>query len=139
ELHFAVTWASSEDQAVDEFLKGLPDFILIDYHLSAGNGLSCLQSLRRHDAHVPIVAVSGQATPEIAAQLLQCGADAYISKPDLSSDGLARSIRLALARADVWRRRTPAPAVDANARLKAALQQVCKTFATALGSNFLRR
>ena len=57
---------------------------------------------------MPIIAISGVATPEIAAELLQVGADDFISKKDLSGDVLARSVREALARADAWRRRPPA-------------------------------
>ncbi len=105
EYRFDILRAESEDAALDEFDDGGLDFVILDYHLTAGNGLSCLERLRRRDRILPIIAVSGVATPEIAAELLQVGADDFISKKDLSDDVLARSVRGALARADAWRRR----------------------------------
>src|SRR5277367_3271446 len=92
ELLFAITCARSEEEAVTEFRRSPPDFVIIDYHLSAGNGLNCLRALRENDPIVPIVAVSGQATDVIAAQLLESGADDYISKRDLQGDVLERSV-----------------------------------------------
>jgi len=106
EYRFDILSAESEDAALVEFSGGGVDFIILDYHLMQGNGLSCLEELRRRDRIVPIIAVSGVATPEIAAELLQVGADDFISKKDLSNDVLARSVRDALARADAWRQRT---------------------------------
>jgi DNA-binding response OmpR family regulator len=136
ELDFAITYARSETEAVDEFRRSPRDFVILDYHLSEGDGLSCLRTLRGFDTIVPIVAVSGQATDEIAGKLLESGADDYISKKDLGGDGLARSVRLALTRADAWRRRhalgEPGKATD-------VLRQVCKTFATLAGTDVLLR
>ena len=108
EYRFDILSAEGEDAALVEFNGGGVDFVILDYHLTQGNGLSCLQKLRGSDRIVPIITVSGVATPEIAAELLQVGADDFISKKDLSNEVLARSVRGALARADAWRRRAPA-------------------------------
>jgi DNA-binding response OmpR family regulator len=107
EFDFDIRCVASESDAVNEFDAAHPDFVIVDYFLTEGNGLSCLQSLRARDEIVPIVAVSGVATPEIAAELLHAGADDYIGKQDLSRDVLARSVREALARADAMRKRLP--------------------------------
>jgi DNA-binding response OmpR family regulator len=106
EYRFDVHPAESEDAAMDEFEGGGVEFVILDYHLTGGNGLSCLEKLRRRDEIVPIIAISGLATPEIAAELLRGGADDFISKKELSGEVLARSVRGALARAVAWRRRT---------------------------------
>ncbi len=132
-FHFAITCAQSEDEAVEVFRSRPMDFVVLDYHLHKGDGLSCLRTLRLHDSVVPIVAVSGQASEEIAAQLLESGADDYISKKDLQGDELVRSISLALARSDAWRRRLSAGREDG---VKATLRQVCQSFAEALGRDF---
>jgi DNA-binding response OmpR family regulator len=139
ELRFHVTCASNEDQAIAEFRRQPSDFVIIDYHLSQGDGLSCLRTLRQQDPIVPIVAVSGQASEEIAAALLRSGADDYISKCDLHGDLLAGSIRMALRRADAWRRRKPVSAESGRDRARAALLKVCKGFTTSAGSDFLHR
>jgi DNA-binding response OmpR family regulator len=141
ELRFAITCAESEEEAVAAALRSPPDFVIMDYHLSQGNGLNCLLTLRRKDPVVPIIAVSGSATPAIAAQLLQSGADDFISKGELRAGNLAHSIRVALLRADAWRRQLPNLAAPLNsaARFKDEVQHLCQMFLTRLDGAFWRR
>lgn len=132
EFHFDITNVVSEDDAVAEFGRGRHEFVLLDYHLTQGNGLSCLHKLRQRDRIVPIVAISGAATPEIAAELLHVGADDYLSKQDLTPDTLARSVREAMARADAWRREaSPASTSPEVAHALALFEDLCKKFAAA--------
>ena len=60
---------------------------------SEGDGLHCLKELRRRDAKVPIIAISGAASAKIARELVECGADDYLNKSDLSGRLLAKSVR----------------------------------------------
>src|SRR3954470_2405976 len=76
DLQFEVMPADSEDDAIATLGRGF-DLVLLDYHLNQGNGLSCLRRIRQRDPHIPIIAISGVATPEIAAELLEAGADDY--------------------------------------------------------------
>src|SRR4051794_41159249 len=96
DLQFAISYAASEDAAVSCFQAGGIGLVILDYHLAQGNGLGCLRQLRERDPVVPIIAVSGVATPEIAADLLEAGADDYFSKSALSSDALSVGVRAAL-------------------------------------------
>jgi CheY-like chemotaxis protein len=139
EFQFAITYADSEDAALTAFDRGGTEFVLLDYHLNQGNGLSCLRQLRQRDPVVPIVALSGMATPEIAAELLRVGADDYLGKQDLTTEALARSVRDALARADAWRQHAPvALSGEADAARK-QFEDLCRTFAARLGPEFLAR
>jgi CheY-like chemotaxis protein len=52
EFTFAITTADSEDGAVASFARLQPELVLLDYHLSQGNGLSCLRKLREQDRFV---------------------------------------------------------------------------------------
>ena len=108
DLQFDIRYAEAEQAALDAFDEGGVELVIVDYHLSRGDGLHCLEELRRRDEVVPIIAVSGVATDEIASDLLQAGADDYIGKRDLTSDLLSRSLRDALARADACRPRVAA-------------------------------
>jgi CheY-like chemotaxis protein len=138
EMRFDITAAESEKEAVNEFGRGSFDFVILDYYLNEGNGLECLHQLRRLDPIVPIIAISGTATPEIAAELVQAGADDYISKEDLNSKMLARSVRSAINRADAFRKfesnnpTEPAP-VDG------LFQEICQDFLGQTGPRFLTR
>jgi DNA-binding response OmpR family regulator len=105
EFRFEVRHAETEGDALLAFDAGRFEFVILDYNLRQGNGLSCVQELRSRDPVVPIIAISGKATPEIAAELLEAGADDYIEKRDLTSEILADRMRETLLRADACRHR----------------------------------
>jgi CheY-like chemotaxis protein len=157
EFAFMVAAAESEDEALRQFGEGGVEFVILDYHLTQGDGLSCLHKLRQRDPIVPIVAISGEAAPEIAAELVQAGADDYISKDELTSKHLSQSVRAALARADAFRhyepgaistlpseerdrvRRSNGPSGDEHRQVAGLLQQICQDFATRAGADLLAR
>jgi len=135
---FALTCVASEDGAMEAFRGGY-DLVLLDYHLTQGNGLNCLRRLRQLDTSVPIIAISGKATPEVAADLLEAGADDYFSKDGLEPEALGRSIRAALARADAWRSRASDSDPDRTAEIGKLFQEICTAFAAHVGPDFLTR
>ncbi len=136
EYAFAITAADSEDAAVSAF-QGGTDFVILDYHLTQGNGLSCLRKMRSQDPVVPIIALSGTASPEVAAELLEVGADDYLGKQDLTKDKLLQSVRTALARADLYRKHAPAGALVRSEKFEAQLLHLSRTFRDRLGADFL--
>jgi two-component system cell cycle response regulator len=105
DCRFEIYYADAEKAALDLFRSGEMEFVILDYNLRQGNGLHCLEKIRQLDPIVPIIAISGQATQEIAAELVQAGADDYINKQELDSSLLAESLKTALVRADTWRKR----------------------------------
>jgi DNA-binding response OmpR family regulator len=105
DLKFDIYYADAEKAALDLFKRGEMDFVILDYNLKQGDGLHCLEEIRQIDPIVPIIAISGQASDEIAAELVQAGADDYINKQELDSAMLAVSLKSALERADAWKRR----------------------------------
>jgi CheY-like chemotaxis protein len=72
-LELAQSWAEG---------PGL-DLILLDLHLPDMHGYDVLRQLRTHasTAHVPVVALSADATPGQIKRLLSAGADRYLTKP----------------------------------------------------------
>jgi CheY-like chemotaxis protein len=117
EFKYVVTGVESEDQAVDTFRHGGIDLVILDYQLAQGDGLNCLRQLRKLDPIVPVIAVSGIATPAIAADLIEAGADDYLSKQSLDKQILTESIETALARAQ---------GVRANVRATALLRRLAR-------------
>ncbi len=105
EYRFDVEFAETEEIGLELFDFGGTELVILDYQLRQGNGLHCLRSLRQRDLIVPVIAISGVATTEIALELLQAGADDYLNKRDLTSKLLARSVREALLRSDACRPR----------------------------------
>ncbi|MFO0878616.1 MAG: response regulator [Gemmataceae bacterium] len=104
-----ISQAPSEEKAIALFQSQPFDVVLLDYQLESGNGLGCLRRLRAINPIVPIVVVSGVARPEVAADLLEAGADDFLGKQNLSGERLARTITEAVARADAC---TPRRGID---------------------------
>lgn len=130
---------SSEDAAIECFQQGGVDVVILDYHLTEGNGLNCLRRLRQIDRFVPIIAISGVATPEIAAKLLHAGADDYISKVELTSDRITRCVRDGLNRAETWRLRVPEPLPDSWDQARTIGWLLCSTFLARTGPELSRQ
>jgi CheY-like chemotaxis protein len=59
------------------------DLILLDLHLPDMNGAEVLSRLRDdpRTADIPVIVVSGDATPTQVERLLAAGADGYVTKP----------------------------------------------------------
>jgi len=135
---FAITVAETEEDAFSAFRAEPAEMVIIDYHLQQGNGLSCLRSLRAIDRAVPILAISGTASAEIAAELLEEGADDFINKSDLSVRILEKSVLTALRRADIYRQRGLLSADRPRARLKAVCQKLAFLLTDEQTDRFLR-
>jgi DNA-binding response OmpR family regulator len=105
EYQFETHTVVSEDEAIETWRRASFDLVLLDYQLSQGNGLSCLVRLRKLDSIVPIITLSATATSEIAAELIEAGADDYLAKQGLSAEILGQSVRNALTRARAFRTR----------------------------------
>ncbi|MGL4551262.1 MAG: response regulator, partial [Gemmataceae bacterium] len=105
----AITPATSEEEGVGRFKAEPFDLVVLDYHLAEGDGLSTLRRLRAADGMVPILVVSGLTEPHVAAELLEAGADDFLSKENLAGERLGRALAAALARSDALRARLPRP------------------------------
>ena len=58
-----------------------PDLLLLDMHLSNMSGKDVLRSLKIEGSKIPVIAVSADAMPETAHEVLALGAMAYVTKP----------------------------------------------------------
>jgi DNA-binding response OmpR family regulator len=111
---FDVLRAETEEAAMHVFMTRQWDMVILDYALSDGNGLSCLRRLRELDEMIPIIALSGTATAEIAAELIEAGADDYLHKETVDKRVLEQSVRNVLIRSCAIRKRRAAAVPTAN-------------------------
>ena len=90
---FDVTVAGGARDAV--LAMGNMDFdaLVIDYSMPRSNGTDLVRALRAADVDVPIVMVSGVATPEEKQEAWRVGVDAYLDKFDLRQGVLSSTIR----------------------------------------------
>jgi len=80
---FAVTVATSGEEAVTEATRALPDLVLMDLQLPGISGQAALARLREEPrtAAIPVVALTAFAMRSDREQALSSGFDGYLEKP----------------------------------------------------------
>ncbi len=88
---FAVDWAADGLSAMDYLRAAAYDLVILDLMLPGLDGLGVLQRLRaRHDA-TPVLILTAKEGKESIVQLLNAGADDYLSKPFDLGELIARA------------------------------------------------
>ena len=105
--HYEVMEARSGEGALLKFREFLPDLVLLDLNMPGMGGLETCRSIREM-SEVQIIVVTVRREESEKVELLDAGADDYITKPFGKREVLAR-IRAAL-------RRSPSPAVTGPQR-----------------------
>jgi signal transduction histidine kinase/CheY-like chemotaxis protein len=88
-----VTVAVNGREAMDALIRDPFDAILMDVQMPEMNGLEATAAIRRSERgtsrHIPIIAMTAHAMKGDREQCLECGMDAYLSKPIRSQELLA--------------------------------------------------
>jgi two-component system KDP operon response regulator KdpE len=100
---FDVRTVSNGADAIDASADINPDAVILDLGLPDMDGLAVLRDLRER-TNVPVVVVTGRATPDAIRRGLDDGADDYVTKP-FSQSELAARVRAVLRRRSRPRRR----------------------------------
>lgn len=90
---FDVSVAGTAREAVISMTDINFDALVVDYSMPRSNGAELVRALRRADVDVPIVMVSGVATPDEKQEAWSAGVDAYLDKFDLRQGVLTSTIR----------------------------------------------
>ncbi len=73
--------SNTESEALDSISKLLPDLILLDIYLPAGNGLNILKHVRQQELATDIILVTAAKDVQTVYATLRFGAIDYIIKP----------------------------------------------------------
>ena len=95
---FQIEHADQLDLGLECLSNKKYDVILLDFSLPDSPGLASYRQLKSQAPEVPVVVLTGQDDEELAAQVLEHGAQDYLVKGELSGKLLARSIRYAVKR-----------------------------------------
>lgn len=93
---YFVQEASGGFEAVRLIRAQLPDLVILDINIMDMDGITVLKNIRSF-ADVPVIMVTGRNNTEDKMELLNLGADDYVSKPFVAGELLAR-IRAVLRR-----------------------------------------
>jgi two-component system chemotaxis sensor kinase CheA len=90
---FEVEVASGAREAILAMASNGFDAMVVDYSMPRSNGVELVRAMRASDVTVPIVMVSGVATPEEKRAAWEVGVDAYLDKFDLRQGVLTKTLR----------------------------------------------
>jgi CheY-like chemotaxis protein len=76
-----VVSASDGLEATERALAETFDLVMMDLRMPVMDGFEATRALRQRGCHVPIVAVSADATPALQAHALTAGFNAVLAKP----------------------------------------------------------
>ncbi len=74
-----------------------PQCVILDLHMPGLSGLDVLHRLRTARADIPAVIITANTQPELRADCLAAGAEAFLQKP-LNADLLFETLQAALAK-----------------------------------------
>lgn len=94
---FDVVAAAGAREAVQRLSEAATDALVVDYSMPRSSGVDLVRALRAADVTIPIVMVSGVATPDEQKAAWEAGVDAYMDKFDLRKGVLTSTIRRLLA------------------------------------------
>jgi DNA-binding response OmpR family regulator len=107
--HYDVVFAVDGLASIVEARRHMPDLIILDLGLPAGDGLSVLERLKTNQnlCLIPVIVLSGRDRHANRERALKAGARFFLQKP-VANDRLLSAIRLILHETD----HTPAMVYD---------------------------
>jgi diguanylate cyclase (GGDEF)-like protein/PAS domain S-box-containing protein len=93
-----LTHVASMSEAERHLSQRAVDIILLDLMLPDGHGLGALRRARAAAPHIPLVVLTGLDDESLATQALQEGAQDYLIKGQIETQGLLRALRYAIER-----------------------------------------
>jgi signal transduction histidine kinase len=88
-----VRWTTKPCDVMRLFDEGRPDLIVLDIHMPELDGFGVLAQLRERVAstdYLPVLAITGDASPETRQRVLMAGAKDFLEKPLETSEVLVR-------------------------------------------------
>jgi DNA-binding response OmpR family regulator len=100
--HYDVIFAADGMTSIAEARKHMPDLIILDLGLPAGDGFSVMERLKANDtlALIPVIVVSARDPGANRERALKAGAKAFLQKP-VDNAKLLAAIRRALGEKDL--------------------------------------
>lgn len=92
---YELSWCNNYTEAINAMLKSRYDIYLVDYRLGKYSGLDLLNEAVKSNCSEPIIILTGKGGSEIDEEALALGAADYLTKDELSSEILLRTIRYA--------------------------------------------
>jgi DNA-binding NarL/FixJ family response regulator len=74
----------SGEEAIEQYFKTKPDFVLMDYQLTNMNGIQATECILEKDARAKVLFVTSYDSPSLRKKIKHLSTLGFISKKDLS-------------------------------------------------------
>ena len=78
---YCVVGATSGEEGFKKFESQRPDLVFLDLRLSDANGIDILEKIKKRDADIPVIILSGLGDVQTAVRAMKLGAYDYLPKP----------------------------------------------------------
>ena len=95
---FDVICAKTLVEGLECFKKDIIDVVLLDLDLPDSNGLEALKKIKAKASQVPVIVLTASKDDDFAVKAIREGAQDSLTKKQIDSDFLGRSIRYAIER-----------------------------------------
>lgn len=92
-----VTTAPGGEEALASFKPGAFDVAVVDIRMPGMDGVDLLKELKSRDPAIEVIALTGHASVDVAAEIMSRGGSDYLLKP-CPTDELEKKILAAMAR-----------------------------------------
>lgn len=97
-MDIQIDWVDTFDKGIAALEKNEHDIALVDYLLGAKNGLDLISEAIRKGFSAPLVLLTGFADDDLDRKALRLGATDYLSKDQLETNMIERTIRHSIER-----------------------------------------
>ena len=97
---YVVSACHNPRDAIDLLLNDTADIVLCDYLMGASTGIDFITAVRAEGNEVPIILLTGMGDRTTDMAAMEAGASDFMSKDNITPEGIDRAIRYALASAE---------------------------------------
>lgn len=90
---YRLSWCTTYSDAINAMLKDRFDLYLVDYKIGQNCGIHLLNEAVKSNCTKPIIILAGMGDKDIDEEALKAGAADYLTKGQITSESLERSIR----------------------------------------------
>ena len=81
EEEYTLAYATNGEEAVEYVKKHDPDIAILDIKMPRMNGMEALRQVKKLKPKLKVLMITGYESSDVATQMINLGADDYLTKP----------------------------------------------------------
>lgn len=100
---YNISEADNGDNVLVRIEQENPTCILLDYSMPGHSGVEVLEKIRSHYPFIAVIMLTGHGDTMVAVNAMKAGAQDYLPKDSITSEGLQKSIQNAIEKVELLR------------------------------------